>query len=158
MKSIQQYFASRTERERQILILGTVFGLPLLIWLALWQPMLQARASGEEKLLQRRQTYEWMQQSAATIKANQGGAKTVASGSPQQKITAAAAQHTITLTRIEPMSNGRYTLWVSAADYNSAVHFVDALLRAGLTLESLSMNQLDVPGTVSLRASFGGGQ
>ncbi len=156
IQTVKNYFASRTERERQILLLGLLCGVPLTIWLALWQPLLSARAEGADKLQQRRQTYVWMKESAATINANQSsGLSHTLSGSPQQQITAAAAKQGITLNRIEPLSGGRYSIWVSVADYGSAVRFVDALLNAGLSLESLNMSLLDVPGTVSLRASFG---
>lgn len=159
MKQFQAYLASRTERERQILILGLVFGLPLLLWLGLWQPLLNAKAGGATTLEQRRDAYVWMQQAAATIVANQGSAsRSSLSGSPQQRITTAASKQGISLSRIEPLSGGRYTVWVSSTDYTSAVYFVDSLISSGLSLESLSMNLLDVPGTVSLRASFGGGQ
>lgn len=158
MNKLKAYFASRTERERQILFLGLGLGIPLLVWMLIWQPLLKARDAGAERLSQRQQSYLWMQEAAATITASRGGERTAAavSGSPQQQITAAARDIGIKLSRIEPQSDGRYSVWVARSDYNAVIRFIDVLNQTGLPPDSLNINLLDVPGVVSLRASFGG--
>lgn len=157
MNKLNAYLASRTERERQILLLGVGLGVPLLVWMLIWQPLLKARDASAERLSQRQQSYLWMQEAAAKITAarGNGSAVTAVSGSPQQQITAAARDIGIKLSRIEPQSDGRYSVWVARSDYNAVIRFIDVLNQAGLPPDSLSINLLDVPGMVSLRASFG---
>lgn len=158
MKSLNALLDGRSERERWILLGGIFAGIPLLVWLLLWQPLLDARASAEERLTQRQQIYSWMQGAAAQVTAARGRGQSLGtvSGSPQQQITSAARQFGVNISRIEPQSNGRFLVQVAMTDYNSAVRFIDALLMAGMPLDSLSMGRLDVPGRVSLRATLGG--
>ena len=67
MKSLNALLDGRSERERWILLGGIFAGIPLLVWLLLWQPLLDARASAEERLAQRQQIYSWMQGAAAQV-------------------------------------------------------------------------------------------
>ncbi|MGB1907390.1 MAG: type II secretion system protein GspM [Spongiibacter sp.] len=157
MKSLSAMFNGRSEREQQILAAGILVGIPLLVYLLIWQPLLDGRRAAAERLEQRQQSYIWMQNAAAQIRAAQGNGQRLAfTGSPQQQITSAARQYSINISRIEPQSGGRYSVWVARCDYNNAVQFIDALLASGIALQSLSMNLLDVPGNVSLRLSLGG--
>lgn len=147
----------RSEREQMILLGGMVIAALLIVWLAVVQPLFKAHAQAESRLQQRQQNYVWMQQAAAQIKAAGGSASSTAlSGSPQQQITGAARQLDIKLTRIEPQNSGGYSVWIARSDYNAAVRFVDTLSRSGLTVETVNINLLDVPGTVSIRVVVGG--
>ncbi len=158
MNRLRNWLSARSEREQQVVFAGVFVGLPLILWLALWQPLLQARDSSAQRLEQRRDAYLWMQEAAAQIRVARGNGRqlTVAAGSTQQQITSAARQFSLAISRIEPQAAGRYSVQVSSADYNSAVRFVDALLMTGMPLHSLAMGRLDVPGKVSLRVSLGG--
>ena len=157
MKWLNQLLEGRSEQERLTLIAGVALALPLLIWLIVWQPLLAARDNAQTRLEQRRTSYVWMQQAATQLQSARGSVPAGAmSGSPQQQITRAAAALAINVNRIEPQSAGRYSLWVASTDYTSAVQLIEALSAAGMTLYSANMSLLDVPGSVSLRASVGG--
>ncbi len=157
MKWLNQLLEGRTEQERLTLIAGAAVAVPLIIWLLLWQPLLAARDIAQTRLEQRRGSYVWMQQAASQLQAAHGNVPTGAlSGSPQQQITGAAAALGVNVNRLEPQSAGRYSLWVASTDYKSAVRLVEALSVAGMTVYSVNMSLLDVPGNVSLRASVGG--
>ncbi len=156
MKWLNQLLEGRSEQERFTLIVGAAVAVPLIIWLMLWQPLLSARDSAEKRLEQRRSSYVWMQQAAQQLQSARGSVSGSAlSGSPQQQITRAASALAINVNRIEPQSAGRYSLWVASTDYTSAVQLIEALSAAGMTLHSANMSLLDVPGSVSLRASVG---
>ena len=157
MKWLNQLLEGRTEQERITLIAGAAVAVPLMVWLLLWQPLLVARDNAETRVEQRRSSFVWMQQAAKQLQAAHGnGAASARSGSPQQQITRAAAALGINVNRIEPQSAGRYSLWVASTDYTSAVQLIEALSTTGMTLYSVNMSVLDVPGSVSLRASVGG--
>ena len=158
MNALKQWFESRDERERTILLVGVAVGLPLFIWLAVWQPLLNARLQSAERLEQRRDAYLWMQDAAAKVRAAQQSGRKIAAvtGSTQQQITSAARQYSVAISRIEPQSNGRYAVQVSNSDYNSIVRFVDGLVASGMPLHSLSISRLDMPGKVAMRAVLGG--
>ena len=156
MKWLNQLLEGRTEQERFTLFAGAAVALPLMIWLMLWQPLLAARDNAETRLEQRRSSYVWMQQAAKQLQSVRGRVPAGAvSGSPQQLITRAAAALSINVSRLEPQSSGRYSLWVASTDYTSAVQLIEALSVAGMILYSVNMSLLDVPGNVSLRASVG---
>lgn len=156
MNKLLMYFNSRTERERGILLLALVLGVPILVWLLLWQPLLSARTQAAEKLVQRDKTYSWMQESSAKIVAAGMAGKQQDSGAGQPlpgQIAQIAKQLSITLTRLEPQSDGRYSIWLASLDYNNAVRFIDTLLKAGITIDNLDLSLLERPGMVSLRAA-----
>ncbi|WP_269619339.1 type II secretion system protein M [Zhongshania sp. BJYM1] len=157
MKYINRLLEGRNERERQILLIGGSVAIPLLIWMLIWQPLLKANSTAEARLEQRRQSYTWMQQAASQIQSMRGTVPQAAalSGSPQQQITGAAAALSVNINRIEPQSSGRYSIWIAKTDYSSAVQFIETLSVAGMTLYSANITLLDVPGSVSLRASLG---
>ncbi|WP_374973549.1 type II secretion system protein GspM [Spongiibacter marinus] len=158
MNALMNWFESRNERERTILLAGLIAGVPLLIWLAVWQPLISAKQQSSERLEQRREAYLWMQDAAAKVRAAQrsGRKVTTVTGSTQQQITSAARQYTVAISRIEPQSSGRYAVQVSNSDYNNIVRFIDALVASGMPLHTVSMSRLDVPGKVSLRVVLGG--
>lgn len=156
MNKLVMYFNSRTERERGILLLALVLGVPILVWLLLWQPLLSARTQAVDKLAQREKTFSWMQESSAKIVAAgmAGQQRGVDSGQPLPgQIAQVAKQLSITLTRLEPQSDGRYSIWLAALDYNNTVRFIDTLLKAGISIDNLDMSLLERPGMVSLRAA-----
>ncbi|CAA0087243.1 Uncharacterised protein [Zhongshania aliphaticivorans] len=158
MKILNQLLEGRNERERQILILGIGFAVPLIIWLLIWQPLLKANSVAATRLEQRRISYAWMQSAASQMKSVKGGSSSRAaavSGSPQQQITGAATARGLNVNRIEPQSSGRYSVWVAKTDYSSAIQFIETLLVTGMTLHSVNLTLLDSPGSVSLRASLG---
>ena len=156
MTLLDKLLEGRDERERLILLGGIALAIPLCIWLLIWQPLLKSSAASEEKLAQKHDAYLWMQQASAQIRAAApAGKRAVAAGSPQELITRAGREHRLNISRIEPQSGGRYSLWLASADYNDAVRFIDTLLQSGLTIDSVTMAQLGVPGTVSLRLNLG---
>lgn len=158
MKSLKAWYQSRNEREQTMVAIGLIAGLPLLLWLALWQPLLDAKSQSRERLEQRRAAYLWMQEAAAQVKAAQRSGRKVGGlgGSTQQQITTAARQYGVAISRIEPQNSGRYAVQVGSSDYNNVVRFIDALVGAGVPLHSLTVNRLEVPGKVALRAVLGG--
>ncbi|MBQ0761052.1 MAG: type II secretion system protein M [Gammaproteobacteria bacterium] len=157
MKLLDRLLEGRNERERQILIIGGALAIPLIIWMLIWQPLLKANSAATSRLEQRRQSYAWMQQAASEVQAMRGVVPQSAalSGSPQQQITGAAAALAVNINRIEPQASGRYSVWIAKTDYSSAVQFIETLSVAGMTLYSANMTLLDLPGSVSLRASLG---
>ena len=88
MNALMNWFESRNERERTILLAGLIAGVPLLIWLAVWQPLISAKQQSSERLEQRREAYLWMQDAAAKVRAAQrsGRKVTTVTGSTQQQM------------------------------------------------------------------------
>lgn len=146
--------ADRTPREKMILTAGVTVGVPLLVWLLVWNPLLSARQEALTKLESRRQTLEWMRGAASEIQSLRGTGKIAArsvTGSPEQMITSAARQQKLVINRIEPSGENRYNLWLAEADYQGAIRFLDSLHKQGVAVDSLNMARQAVPGRVSLR-------
>ncbi len=156
-RSIDWKLTQRTERERKIVYCGVAVGIPLIIWLAIWQPLLSWRASAEQRYESRVQTLEWMHSAAASIRAHRQSGKqgaAVYSGSPEQRITRAASGLGLAISRIEPSGERRFNVFFTDANYKQFLQFADQLQQQGLVIESLTMGQLPAPGHVSIRMTL----
>lgn len=147
--------ADRTPRERRILMAAAALGIPMLVWLAIWQPLLTMHGDAEQKLAQSRATLEWMQMASARVKSLRGQQSTSRPiGAPNQRVTRAAQALQLSISRIEPAGDNRFNLWLADADYKNTVRFLDALQQQGFNIDSLTMAQQGAPGVVSVRLSI----
>jgi|GEM_PF-976240 len=157
LDKIDWKLSQRTESERKTVYIGVAVGIPLIIWLAIWQPLLSWRAESEQRYDSRAQTLEWMQAAAATIRAHRQSGKSGAggfSGSPEQMITRSAAALGLAISRIEPSGERRFNVFFADAAYKPFLQFVDQMQKQGLIIESLTMGQLPQPGRVSIRMTL----
>lgn len=156
-KAIDWKLSQRTESERRTVYIGVAVGIPLIVWLAIWQPLLSWRAQAEQSYNSRQQTLEWMHSAAAKIRSHRQSGKpgaAVIGGSPEQMITRAASVRGLAISRIEPSGEQRYNVFFADAPYNQFLQFVDQLQKQGLVIESLTMGQLPQPGRVSIRMTL----
>ncbi|MFT5576769.1 MAG: general secretion pathway protein M [Bermanella sp.] len=156
-RTIDWKLTQRTESERKTVFIGAAAGIPLIIWLAIWQPLLSWRTDAEQRFDSRQQTLEWMQSAATTIRAHRQSGRpstSAVSGSPEQMITRAAAVLGLAISRIEPSGEQRFNVFFAEADYQQFLQFVDQLQKQGLIIESLTMGQLPKPGQVSIRMTL----
>jgi general secretion pathway protein M len=146
----------RTPRERQILLLGAIVGIPMIIWLAIWQPLLQSNTRWQQQVEQKRTELEWMQQAAAQVIAlREGGDRRAQAGSPEQRVTREAGRLVLSVNRIEPGTGNRLNLWFNDADYDKVVRLLDALQTHGFAIENLSLSRQATPGQVNARITLG---
>lgn len=156
-RNIDWKLPQRTERERRTVYIGVALGVPLIIWLAIWQPLLSWRETAEQRYDGRVHTLEWMQSAAAKIRSHrQSGTSdsTAFSGSPEQMITRSAALHGLSISRIEPSGEQRFNVFFTEASYKQFLQFVGQLQKQGLIIDSLTMGQLPQPGQVSVRMTL----
>ena len=156
-RNIDWKLSERTESERRTVYIGVALGIPLIIWLAIWQPLLSWRSAAEQRYEGRLQTLEWMQSAAATIQAHRQSGRQVGTafrGSPEQLVTRSASALALAISRIEPSGEGRYNVFLADADYKSFIRFVDELQKQGMIIESLTMGQLPQAGRVSVRMTL----
>ena len=157
LQNIDWKLSRHSERERRTVFIGVAVGIPLIVWLAIWQPLLSWRAEAEQRYESRQQTLEWMQSAAATIQAHRSAGKTGSmafSGSPEQMITRSASALGLAISRIEPSGERRFNVFFADAPYKQFLQFVDQLQKQGLIIESLTMGQLPQPGQVSIRMTL----
>lgn len=160
-RDIDWRLSQRTERERRTVFAGVLLGVPLALWLLIWEPLLSWRAAEQERYLSKQQTLEWMQAAAARIEAYRAAgrdAEAAVSGSPEQLITRGAASLGLTVSRIEPSGDRRFNVFFSAVPYADFIRFIDQLQRQGLLIDSLTMGQLPEPGQVSVRLTLEAGR
>lgn len=156
-RSIDWKLTQRTERERKTVYIGVALGIPLIIWLAIWQPLLSWRADAEQRYESKLQTLEWMHSAAVKIRAHRQFGKpgsAAVSGSPEQMITRAASVLGLAISRIEPSGEQRFNVFFADAGYKQFLQFVEQLQKQGLVIESLTMGQLPQPGQVSIRMTL----
>ena len=157
-REIDWRMTQRTPRERQIVYGALAIGIPLLIWALIWAPLLDWRASEQQRLTARQNTLEWMQGAAAKIELyRRSGRNSGApvSGSPEQQITRTAASLGLALSRIEPGGEQRFNVFFADANYQNLLRYLHQMQEQGLVIESLTMGQLPQPGQVSVRMTLG---
>ncbi len=158
LASLSQSLAERSPRERQILLAGIGIGVPMLVWLLIWQPLLNMNSAAAQRVEQRRATLTWMQQASAQVRALQGqGAQQRTVAAPNQFITREAARLNLQINRIEPVANNRFNIWLAQADYLATVRLLDALHRQGFSIDSLNLAKQGEAGMVSVRLSVRAG-
>ena len=147
----------RSPRERVLLALLTFAVLPIVLWLALLDPLLAARDAARAERAQAQALVDWYTQTRAfiaTLPAPDVADTPLAAGTPP--IGAAALDAQIALTQLAPAlaslsaeADGRVVLSFAAAPFDALIGWAEGLPdTAGYRIETLSILRGPEPGLV----------
>lgn len=159
---MKDWLATRTPRERQILVIGGVFLMLVLLYGALVHPFYAGLARLRQTAAEQHSLLHWMRGTAREIQSLRGSgpAATPASGGSVLSMVDQAARREHlegAVKRLEPDNTGGVRVWLQQAPFDQVVRWLGALQRnTGLHIESINLEATGVPGKVNGRAVLKG--
>ncbi len=158
---MKAWLAGLEPRERYMVLGGAALLAVLLVYVALWEPLVnkveRLRASTAEQQL----TLAWMRsaaQEARRLRGAGGGAKTIASGQSLLSLvdrTAKAGRLGGALKRVQPDGDNKVRVWLEGAGFDDLIRWVAQLeRRQGITVESSVFEAREDSGRVDGRLVF----
>ncbi len=160
---MKEYWANLQPRERQVLIIGLAVAVPLLFLILVWEPILERRASLQERVTEQRDQLAWMQQAAqqiATLQA-QGGQKQASPGQSLLTLVDSSARRAglgDAIKRIQPEGQGEVRVWLDAAPFDPLLGWLDGLSADhGVSVKGVVVERAEGAGLVNVRLVLEGG-
>ena len=145
---IRLWWQGLADRERLLSILALVFGLLVVVYLLLWQPLQQGSQELQQQQTQQQQQLRWLQQSLQDVAALR--AQNAAGGSMQQRVNQLAALEAIQITRWQP-GNNELSVNLDTVAFTALINWLARLQQAGIWLQQINLEQLATPGQVKAR-------
>jgi general secretion pathway protein M len=148
MKSFTTWWLSLQPREQQLVkIAGFFIGLGL-FYIAIWQPIHQARANSEIKAKAAVEQLNWLQSRLPLLSQNTAVAT---SGSINDIVAQTAPQFQIKVSRMQPQ-NDQLQLSLEDVGFEQLLRWLTELQsKHGVQLLQLDIAASEVPGTVRVR-------
>jgi general secretion pathway protein M len=150
--AIGRWYFGREAQERTIIATLSICVAIALLWLLVWKPIGDWSELEDNRYRNAQSLLDWMQ-------ANEARARTVAksqqSGGGGQRsllptITGTAAAEGLTLSRLQPESNGAVSVVLQAQQFNAMVRWLDGLRENnGVTIQRVSVDAEGQPGYVN---------
>ena len=150
MQAMREYWAKLTERERLILGGGAAFLILALLYLLLWQPLLDARTRLAKLLPRQQQTLQTVQQLTAQL----GGAPAAAMLDVEQVLAQAGGASGIVPANKQTLSPQRVKLSFEAVSFSQWLNFAGAMQANGWPVSVLDVTRGEA-GKVKVVAEFG---
>lgn len=150
--STGRWFFGRESSERSIIAGLAAIIVIALLWVMIWKPIGDWRAIEDNRYHNAQTLLDWMQVNEARARAV---AKTQPNGGASQRsilptITTSAAAQGLTLSRLQPESNGAVSVVLQAQPFNALVLWLDNLQTTkGVAIQRISIDAEGRPGYVN---------
>lgn len=152
------WWSALAERDRRVLLIGSVVVAAALFWALWFDPLLVARRSLADSVRQGEADLVYMHAASQRLAALQsGGSATVFDRGGRSLLaladaSAREAQLANALKRIEPVSSGRVSVWLEAASFDAMAAWLEQLhTRFGVRVEEFSIARAAGVGQVDAR-------
>lgn len=158
---MKAWLAGLAPRERLlVLAAATVVGL-LLFYALLLQPFYTRHGMLETGVAEQRDTLQWMQQSAATVRSLRGSDQATSIGLGGRSLLSVADSSARSaglgpaLKRVEPEGSSGVRVWLDGAPFDSVIGWLDTMsARHGVDVESITLEQSGASGRVNARLTL----
>ena len=150
MQALREYWAKLTERERLILAGGGAFLALVVLYLLLWQPLLDARARLAKLLPRQQQTLQSVRQLAAQL----GATPASAALDLEQALAKAGSASSIAPANKQILSPQRVKLGFEAVSFNQWLNFAVAMQSTGWPVSVMDVSRGEAA-KVKVVAEFG---
>ena len=152
MQEWRLYWSKLAAREKAMLVAGGVFLLLVLLYLLLWQPLLDARARLGKLLPRQQQTLQSARQLVSQIQSS--GPVTVAL-ELEPALAQASSAASLSPSQKQTIGTSRQQLTFESVAFAQWLKFAMAMQSAGWPALSLDVNAAGEPGKVKVVAEFG---
>lgn len=157
----KERFLALQPRERWILAGGTAVLLLIVLYLAVWEPVVDAHRQRVEALESSRLLAIRLEQAAAQVQRSgsrrAGGGNTGRGLSLMAAVDQASKQGTLgrSPTRIQPEGDREVRVWFEDVSFDALVRWLWELqLRHGVSVQTLDIEPQSTPGKVNVRMSL----
>ncbi len=158
---MKEWLASLEKRERHLVISGAVLLGLMLMYLVVWEPLINKMEGLRVSTTEQESTLLWMRQSAQEIKGLRGkGGQRGKAASNQSLLsvvdrTARSGRLGTALKRVQPDGERRVRVWMEAANFDDIVRWLVLLdSRHGVSIESSVFEMKQEAGRVDARLVF----
>ena len=146
MVQLVQRFQGLTQRERAVLGIGGISALLIVVYSFVWQPWQEDLNRLRIQVPLKKETLAWMNQQKSLVnpllkKANQ---KSKSSDKPLLTVVERSAKQSkmdAYIRRMSPGEEGQVKLWLTDANFEQWITWLEKLRKAGVEVESASINQ-----------------
>ncbi|WP_027858762.1 type II secretion system protein GspM [Marinobacterium jannaschii] len=148
---MKHWFLTLPRREQRLLLIAAPLVLMLLFWWLLISPQQQQQQRLTQQIDAKGRTLEWMQAAAVQVKQLRKQAPGAQRGQNlRQLATRLAKQQKITVSRVQPLSDGRISLWAENIRYEDSLRFFDRLAKQGVQVVQTQLTAQSTAGYINL--------
>lgn len=157
LQQLREWFLALAPRERLFVAGGTVVGVILVLYLAIWQPLTKAHYGRERSLAESRALAQRLEAVAADAqRARAGGGMANRGGSLLSAVDQASRSGTLgKQPRLQPEGDTEVRLSVDAVSFDALVRWMAELeTRYGVQVLTADIEKQGAPGVVNARLSL----
>jgi general secretion pathway protein M len=144
-------------REQKTVSLSTIATTLLLMWALLLQPALNYGLRARADLDNERALLQWVQNHAEQVRQVTAARQTKPGGDSSLLALASnkAKDYQLSFQRFEPGADGKLALWLSDAEFNSLLTWLEAIVREhDVQIDRVNFSQSTRPGTVEAQITL----
>ena len=158
---VDQWLGMR-QRDRNALVLLSLVVLPIILFVALIQPMQRNALETNSRLTERQALHSWLLLVGGDAKAKRQRAAQhtdgeIKAGIDQQiseKILKTAQLFSINIQKYERDNNDALRVWIESSRFEQLIPFVQALSEQGIMVMNLNVDSAGTPGVVNARGTW----
>lgn len=158
---MQHWWAGLQPRERLLIAAAGIVLCILAIYLLIWEPLAQQRASLQNSIAAKRGQLTWMREQAVTVQQLRRAGASAASIDDRRSLLAVVDQSLARaglkaqLQRMEPDGADAVKLWFEGSDFDTLMRWLaQTRQQYGLRVGSLRIQPQDKPGLVGANLSL----
>lgn len=158
------WFNSLEANERRMMVIGAALLLLMLVYVGLWEPLINKRDALRVSTAEQESLLVWMRGAAQEVKQLRGRAGQTAKPASGQSLlslvdrTAKSGQLGPALKRVQPDGEDKVGVWLESASFDDVVRWLISLeTRHGVRVESSVFQALETTGRVDVRLVFESG-
>lgn len=159
MKDVKEWYAGLGARDQRVLLIGVALALVLLVYGALWSPLVAAVEAKRAHVAEQEQALSWMQTAAGEVQrlrqAGGGQPGAASSGVSLMSLvdrTAKAGRLGGAVRRVKPEGENLVQIWFEQAPFDDLMPWLESLRRDHrIAIDSAVIERLEIPGLVNAR-------
>ena len=161
LHELQHWYQGLQQRERQLVLAATAVIIITLLYLVIWEPVVNGVEEQRQKYQAQADIIEWMQTAAAEVsalKASGAARRTTNSSQPVSLLvekSAATAGLKPYMTKLESTTDKGARVTFDAASFDQLLLWLGTLqTQYGITVSSANLDRDDKPGAISARMTL----
>ena len=158
---MRAWFASRSPRDRIVLLAGGAILVAMLFWGLVWDPLAESRKGLAEQVATAKADLAWMRGASAEVqrlRSTAGGSALDRAGKSLLALADATARDAglgTALTRIEPVNETRVNVWLERAHFDTVATWLESLSRThAIGVDELSADRVEGVGLANVRVTL----
>ena len=160
---MKAWLASLEQRERRLVLIGAALLIVMLIYVAMWEPLVSNVENLRSSTAEQRSVLLWMQQAAQEVRQLSGASGARINPTSGQSLlslvdrTAKSGKLGLALKRVQPDGEQRVRVWMEGAAFDDIVSWLVQLeTRYGVRIDDSVFEVKEEAGRVDARLVFEG--